>query len=196
MLILADPELERLARRLAYHGISQDPRPPGTTEIVTDAGWKYNLPDLLAALGRSQLRKADVLAGRRQANAERYRMQFASLVNAGLLRVPRVDPAITSAWQLYIVRFALDRLRPEWTRDRIAATLLERGIHTSLQTLQRPLHTHPFWRRLPSAQWGEFPVADRIAASALCLPIWPGMAEAQVDRVADEVSRIVKGAVR
>jgi dTDP-4-amino-4,6-dideoxygalactose transaminase len=197
MLTFDDPQLEQPARRHAYHGISAEPRAPGTTEVVVDEGWKYNLPDLLAALGRSQLRKADVLAGRRQTIADRYRMQFSSLVEAGLLRVPRVDPAVKSAWQLYIVRFALERLKPEWTRDRVAHTLRERGIGTSLQTLQRPLHTHPFWRaRLESAQWGEFPVADRIAATALCLPIWPGMTEAQVDHVVDEVGRVLKGAVR
>lgn len=197
MLTFDDIELERPARRHAYHGINPGPRSPGTTEVVVDAGWKYNLPDLLAALGRSQLRKADVLVGRRQTIADRYRMQFSSLVNAGLLRVPRVDPAITSAWQLYIVRFALERLKSEWTRDRLAQALRDRGIGTSLQTLQRPLHTHPFWRgRGGSAQWGDFPVAEKIAATALCLPIWPGMAEAQVDQVADEVGRVLKGAVR
>jgi perosamine synthetase len=197
MLTFDDIQLERPARRYAYHGINPDTRPPGVTEVVVDIGWKYNLPDLLAALGRSQLRKADVLAGRRQTIADRYRMQFSSLVDAGLLRVPRVDPTVTSSWQLYIVRFALERLRPEWTRDRLGQTLRERGIGTSLQTLQRPLHTHPFWReRGGSAKWGEFPVADKIASSGLCLPIWPGMAEAQVDQVADEVSRLVKAAVR
>jgi dTDP-4-amino-4,6-dideoxygalactose transaminase len=199
MLVLADPSLEPLARRLSYHGIhAQDPphaRRGLDTDLVTDEGFKYNLPDLLAALGRSQLRKADVLAGRRQIIAERYRSRLTSLVEAGLLRVPRVDPAVKSAWQLYVIRFALDRLRPEWTRDRLAIALAERGVHTSLR--YRPLHTQPFWRaRLESAQWGEFPIADKIAASALCLPIWPGMTESQVDQVADEVGRLVKSVAR
>ena len=162
---------------------------------MREEGWKYNLPDILAALGRSQLRKADVLAGRRVGIAERYRMKLAPLIEAGLARLPRVEEANGSAWHLYVIRFNLERLRPEWTRDRIAATLAERGIKTSLH--YRPLHTHPFWRaRLESAQWGEFPVTDRIYASALSLPIWPGLSESQVDQVADEICRVVKGAVR
>lgn len=195
MLVLSrsDAALEKRARRLVYHGIA--PRTGLEPDLVTEEGWKYNLPDVLAALGRAQLMKADVLAGHRERIAIQYRNRLSTLVNAGLLRVPRVDPDVKSAWHLYVVRFSLDRLREEWPRDRIAATLLERGIQTSLR--YRPLHQQPFWRaRLESAKWQSFPTADRIAASSLCLPIWPYMSEAQVDQVADEVTRIVKGAVR
>lgn len=199
MLVLADPELEGRARRLSLHGINADAYQRSRSGLyhysVTEEGYKYNLPDILAALGRSQLRKADVLAGRRLAIAERYRMKLAHLVDAGLIRLPRVGEDTVSAWHLYVVRFTMDRLRPEWTRDRIAASMAERGVNTSLH--YKPLHTHPFWRaRLESARWGEFPVADRIYQSALSLPIWPGMAESQVDVVADELSRVVKSAIR
>jgi dTDP-4-amino-4,6-dideoxygalactose transaminase len=199
MLILADSGLEKRARRLVYHGIAaheaQHHRTGLDHYLVTEEGWKYNLPDVLAALGRAQLMKADVLAGRREEIAKRYRARFADAVGAGLLRVPRVDPSVKSAWHLYVLRFNLERLREEWTRDRLAATLLERGIQVSLR--YRPLHQQPFWRaRLPEAKWSTFPHADRIAASSLCLPIWPAMTESEVDRVADEVIRLVKGAVR
>lgn len=195
MLILRDPSLEPRARRLAYHGIASGPRPPGQPESVVEEGWKYNLPDLLAALGRSQLRKADVLGGRRATIAEQYRTRLSTAVEAGLMRVPRVEEGASSAWHLYVVRIVTERLRPEWTRDRLAAALGERGIQTSAR--YKPLHQHPFWRgRLPSAQWGTFPVADQIAVSALCLPIWPGLSESQVDHIADEVCRLVKGGAR
>lgn len=199
MLVLQDPGLEARARRLTYHGIHaiepQHRRVGLDHYAVTEEGWKYNLPDLLAALGRAQLRKADVLAGRRTTIAERYRARFAPLVNAGLLRVPWLESRIKSGWHLYVIRFVLERLRPEWTRDRLAGALQDRGIQTSVR--YKPLHLQPFWRtRLDSARWGTFPVAERVAESSLCLPCWPGMSESQVDQVGDEVSRLVKGAVR
>ena len=199
MLTLRDPGLLARARRISLHGIDADAYQRSRKGLyhyaVVEEGEKYNMADLNAALGRSQLRKADVLAGRRLAIAERYRARLSPVTEAGLVRVPRVDDHVVSAWHLYVVRFAMDRLRSEWTRDRMAEELKERGIQTSMH--YRPLHTHPYWRsRVTSSQWGEFPVADRLYASALSLPIWPGMSESQVDQVADEVCRVVKGAVR
>jgi dTDP-4-amino-4,6-dideoxygalactose transaminase len=49
-----------------------------------------------------------------------------------------------------------------------------------------------YWKERYPTNPGEFPVADRYFAGAVTLPLFPGMSDAQVDRVARIVRRILK----
>jgi len=86
---------------------------------------------------------------------------------------------VEPGWHLYVVR-APDRAR----RDRILGRLRGAGIGAGVH--YPPLHLHPAIQRLGFAP-GDFPVAEDFAARALSLPIFPGMSDADVERVADAV---------
>ncbi len=53
-----------------------------------------------------------------------------------------------------------------------------------------PLHLHPLYRQM-GYRAGQFPNAEAAYAGAISLPIWPGMTDAQVDRVIDAVTKTV-----
>ena len=86
-------------------------------------------------------------------------------------------------WHLYVVRV------PE--RDRVLATLNERGIGASIH-YPRPLHRTGTFRHLGYGD-GDFPVAETAAREILSLPLSPGITAEQQERVATELRRAIEG---
>jgi perosamine synthetase len=197
MLVTDDEDLANRARVMGLHGISRDAWNRYTASgswyyEIEDAGYKYNMTDIAAALGLVQLDRADELLAARRHLAAAYTDRLGGGSVADLLELP-VDPTGGShAWHLYIVRLALERL----TIDR--ATVIDRlkalGIGTSVHFI--PLHLHPYYR----TRWGyapsDLPVAAAEYERVISLPIWPGMTDADVDRVADGLGEILAAARR
>lgn len=66
-------------------------------------------------------------------------------------------------------------------RDRVLAALRARGIGAAVH-YPTPVHLQPAWRERGHRE-GQFPVAERLARRVLSLPLFPGMTEAEQDRV-------------
>jgi dTDP-4-amino-4,6-dideoxygalactose transaminase len=151
---------------------------------VVDLGFKYNLPDVLAAIGIAQLRRLDELVAARRALVARYRAALADCVG---LALPEEPPGFESAWHLFVVRLDPARLRID--RAGVAAELRARGIGTSVHFI--PLHRHPYYRRVLGADPRDFPGAERLFAGCLSLPLYPGLSLPDADRVADTLLRVL-----
>jgi dTDP-4-amino-4,6-dideoxygalactose transaminase len=184
-----DPDLADFARSYRLHGLSRDawarytPGVHGAYDLVMP-GIKANLPDVLAALARSQFRRFDAMQAARRAIVARYREQLADV--AGLRFVPAtLDPA--SADHLAAV------LLPEGTDRRAVADALDAaGISTSVHF--RPLHTFDWFAEHGAIGPGGLPVADALAARQLSLPLYPGLSLRDVDRIATELGAALAGA--
>ena len=181
-----DEDLATFARTYRLHGMSADAlaryKPGGSvTYDMVDPGIKANMPDLLAALARSQLARYEQSQARRRALLNRYRDL---LEPEGIRFVPsgRVDG---SADHLAVV------LLPEGTdRDLVVAGLKGRGISPSIHF--RPLH-HFSWFAVNAATGpGGLATCEAVWPRALSLPLHVGLSVADVDRVAaallDEVA--------
>jgi dTDP-4-amino-4,6-dideoxygalactose transaminase len=152
---------------------------------IVEAGYKCNLPDLLAALGREQLKKADRFLAQRRSIALRYLEAFS---DCPALENPPVHPA--HSWHLFSLR-----LRPEALgigRDAFIERLQAAGIGVSVHFI--PLHTMTYWSRRYSLAPGDFPEAYAQFSRTISLPIWQGMSDVQVDRVIEAVLEIAQGA--
>lgn len=179
-----DPTADR-ARVMRLHGISTDAwNRYGTggswAYRVVEAGFKYNMTDLAAAIGLAQLARVDELADARSTIAAQYDGAFA---DSPLVDVPPRRDDDQHAWHLYVVRLNLERL--SIGRDEVVARLAERGIGTSVHFI--PLHLHPHYQKRYGYGQGDFPVAESIFERSISLPIWPGMTSEQVERVARSV---------
>jgi dTDP-4-amino-4,6-dideoxygalactose transaminase len=141
---------------------------------VVEAGYKYNLPDLLAAVGREQLKKARAFLDQRRAIASSYLGAFG---DHPCLECPPTHPA--HAWHLFSLRLRLEAL--SIGRDEFADRLQAKGIGISVHFI--PLHIMTYWSRRYSLAPEDFPEAFRKYSSTISLPIWQGMSEAQVARV-------------
>lgn len=176
-------------RRLRFHGLGADAferesqgRAPQAE--VQEPGYKYNLPDMNAALGLSQLDRLEEMNAKRTALAERYRSLLAGV--EGILPLALPAYAMRHAWHLFVVR--VDPERAGVTRDDLMARLKARGIGTGLHFKAVHLHAyyrkhHPAARPLPNTEWNS--------ARICSLPLFPDMALADVDRVVDAIRGVL-----
>lgn len=179
-----DPDLAAFARVHRLHGMSHDAwqryevgRSP--TYELHEPGRKANLPDVLAALARSQLARFPALQARRRVLATAYRDCLASVPGVSL--VP-TRPHFGSADHLLVV------LLPEGAdRERVIASLAAEGIGTGIHF--RPLHHFGWYAAHAAIGPTGTAVADRLADRALSLPLHPGLADEDVDRVAEALAR-------
>jgi dTDP-4-amino-4,6-dideoxygalactose transaminase len=183
-----DQELSERVRVLTLHGMSRDAwkryDAGGSWRYdVTDFGFKDNLTDFAAALGRSQLGRIDALMEGRTAAVQRY---FANLADEEHLELPAFDEANRHAWHLFVVRI---RDSSPVDRDDVIRALAQRGIGTSVHFI--PVHYHSVYRQLGRWQEGDFPVAERAFAGAISLPLYPAMTAAEVDTVTEALREIL-----
>lgn len=182
-----DERLADFARSFRLHGLSKDAwaryRPDARTldyDVVGD-GLKANLPDVLAAVARVQLRRFNQMQTRRREIVTQYRRL---LDNCPVRFVPaELNP--NSADHLFVV------ILPHGAdRAAIQADLKNRGIGTSVHF--RPLHTFEWFATQgfgpgPSG----LPVAGRLAERALSLPLHPRLSDSDVTRVCDALSTAI-----
>lgn len=173
-----DPELAEFARVFRLHGMSRDAWAryhPGAAEgyDVIEAGIKGNMPDLLAALARSQLTRFPQLQERRREIVERYRANLSAV--PGLAFVPRQLQS-DGADHLMVV------VLPEGAnRSVVRRRLAERKIGTSVHF--QPLHTLRWFIEHDRLARSGTPIADEVAPRVLSLPLHPGLSDGDIDLV-------------
>ena len=150
---------------------------------VTAAGFKYNLSDVLAAIGLAQLERFDELQARRRELVARY---DAALADVPLVRRPRVRPGVVHAWHLYPVALELEGLACD--RARFIDELRSENIGASVHFI--PIHLHPHFRATLGVGDGDFPVAEDAYRRAVTLPLFPAMSDGDLDDVVAAVRKI------
>jgi dTDP-4-amino-4,6-dideoxygalactose transaminase len=182
MVVTADPELAERISIMRSHGIDRavwnryTDKKASWRYAVVEAGYKYNLPDILGALGREQLKRAEAMLGMRRAIAERYDAAFSG---DDRFILPPTGPA--DARHLYPLRLSGGL----GARDALFAALQDEGIGVSVHFI--PLHTMPFYERRYGLRPDDFPRALDHFNAEISLPIWQGMRNDQIGRVAAAV---------
>ncbi len=185
-----DPLLLRHLRLFREHGIQRSPElfwrdPDGPWYYEQGAlGHNLRLTDLQAALGTSQLAKLGRFIARRKALAERY--------DRLLEGVPGVKPVIGpagragAAWHLYQVLIDYEGLGH--SRGEVVLRLRERGIGTQVHYIPLPLQPY-YWNR--GAVSTACPGSLEFYRRTLSLPLFPAMADSDVDRVVEALAGIL-----
>ncbi len=185
MLITDDSDLADRARQRSLHGMSRDAWKRYTNAgswyyEITVQGYKYNMTDVLAALGLAQLRRLDEWHTIRSRHADTFTTAFRE--HSGLI-VPDVPDAVTTSWHLYPLRLRLDALRID--RAQFVEELRARGIGTSVHFI--PLHLHPFYQEQFGYRPGDFPVAERFYEAEISLPLYPALMPNELERIVASV---------
>ena len=193
MLVTDSAEIADRARSMRLHGLTRDAwkRYSGGGSWyyeIEDAGYKYNLTDLAAAIGLVQLDRAESMRVEREAVARRYAQAFAASSIADLVELPLMPrPNEVHAWHLYPIRLHLDRVKV--TRAEAIDRLAEAGVGTSVHFI--PLHLHPYYRRTYGYAPADLPVAKLQYEREISLPIYPGLTDAEVDYVVERLAGIL-----
>jgi perosamine synthetase len=197
MLVTDEDRIAERARVMSLHGISANAwnrysRTGSWYYEIEAAGFKYNMTDIAAALGLVQLARAEELLQARRHLAGAYAARLGSSPVADLLLLPSGIDLEEHAIHLFVIKLRLERLKID--RGQVIDGMRDLGIGSSVHFI--PLHRHPYYQR----EWGyrpaDFPVAERTFGSVVSLPLWPGMSDSDVDRVAEALEDVLGSARR
>ena len=186
LIVTDDAALADRMRSLKFHGLGVEAydrhthgRKPQAEVIMP--GFKYNLPDISAAIALVQLKKLPAINQRRAAIAQRY---LTELANTPFLPLAQPEWPHQHAWHLFIIR--VDEAQCGISRDALMETLKAQDIGTGLHF--RAAHTHKYYRErypqlsLPHTEWNS----DRICS----IPLFPDMRDEDVTRVISALRQI------
>lgn len=188
MLTTSDAGLADRIKVLALHGMSRDAWRRFSDDgfkhyEVTEAGFKYNMTDLQAALGIHQLARVEANLARREAIWRRYDAAFAELP---VELPPGPPPGARHARHLYTLRLETGRLL--LSRDRFVAALHAEGIGAGVH--YRALTEYAFYRERLGVSLGSCPHAEDAGRRILSLPLSAGLCDEDVEDVITAVRRI------
>jgi dTDP-4-amino-4,6-dideoxygalactose transaminase len=197
MVTTADADLAARMRLLRSHGITRDPDDFELRSMGFDAdgaanpwfhemqnlGFNYRLPDVLCALGLSQLAKLDRFIARRRALTARYR----ALLPALAPRVRMIEPRPGSDPALHLFVVLIDFEAAGLSRRQAMEALRARGIGTQVHYI--PVNRQPYYRDRYDET--ELPGAEAYYARCLSLPLYPQMEEPDVNRVVEALAEVL-----
>ena len=186
----SDPRLLRRAREFSRQGLIRDQARLREPDIgpwhqeVHAFGINYRLPDVLASLGSSQLRR---LAGFKRRRAEIKSRYDAAFVGTPGVDVPAQRPDADPMWHLYPLRV------PAAVRREVFAGLRSRGIAVQVNYL--PAYWHPVFADLGLPR-GLCPVAEEYYQREISLPMYSSLTDADQDIVIDTTLELLAEASR
>jgi len=184
-----DPELARRLRMFRNHGIDSEARQRQAQgqwfyEMVA-LGYNYRLPDIGAALGRSQLRRLPANVARRREIARCYTAAFQTL--PGIIP-PAVRPDAAPSWHLYPIR--IDQATLTVGREQVFRALRAEGLGVNVHYI--PVHFHPYYEQRFGSRRGAYPVAEDASARLISLPMFHKMSDRDVEDVISAVRKVIE----
>jgi dTDP-4-amino-4,6-dideoxygalactose transaminase len=172
-VVTSDAKVDAAVRSLRHHGSSAR-----DASLHGAIGYASRLDDLQAGILRLKLRRLDADNEARRRIAERY---WAGLEGLPIGLPAPDDPRTRQVFHHFSVEVE--------ERDRVIRALRAETIACGVH-YPRPVHLQPAAREMGYGP-GDFPVSERLAERALSLPMYPGLADEQVDRVIDALRRAV-----
>ncbi|HPO90062.1 MAG TPA: DegT/DnrJ/EryC1/StrS aminotransferase family protein [Victivallales bacterium] len=192
MAVCNNPEYDERIRIMSLHGISKDAWKRFTAsgswryEIIAP-GYKYNMPDIMAAIGIHQLKKADVFMEKRAKIAKLYNLMLSDL--SDIITLPYEREGIISSWHLYPIRIREGKNKVN--RDSFIEKLKKNGIITSVHYI--PLHMHKYYKEKYFFSDGDFPVSEKLSRECVSLPIYPDLRKTDLDYIVKTIKRVLRG---
>ena len=189
MLLTNNEEMAMRVRMLALHGMSQDAWKRFSDDgykhyEVEEAGYKYNMMDLQAAIGMHQINRVDSYWQRRMTVWQKYNAAFADLP----VRLPaKFEHKSRHALHLYTL--IIDESKSKVTRDQFMAALHRRNIGTGVH--YRAIPVHPVYQRQFGWRPEDYPVADEIGRGTVSIPLSAKLSDEDVADVITAVREVL-----
>lgn len=175
-----NPEKADLFKILRLHGIDRSAADRYTKRYqhwdMSVLGWKYNMDNIQASILIGQLNRIDKLLERREEISKRYENAFSKIKNIKLMKATLNS---RHARHLFTIRVSGDK------RDLMLASLQEMGIGVAVN--YRPIHLLKYYREQFGFKEGDFPVAEKIGAETISLPLYPLLRDKEIDYVIESV---------
>jgi dTDP-4-amino-4,6-dideoxygalactose transaminase len=190
MLVTDDEQLFKRVKTMRLHGINRDiwdrftAKVPSWEYDVVEAGYKYNMPDINAAIGLGQLEQAEQFRQERQKAAVFYYKQLSLLemIDMPVSKVPLED----HAWHLFPL--VLNE-KAKISRNSFIEKMSEAGIGTSVH--YKPLHRMTYYRERYKLSPDDFPNAEKTWQGNVSLPLFPFMKKEELEYICRIVHEIL-----
>jgi dTDP-4-amino-4,6-dideoxygalactose transaminase len=190
MLVTNDENIYKRAKIMRLHGINRDIWDRFTSKVpsweydVVEAGYKYNLPDINAAIGLGQLEQADVYRNERQRVVEFYfkELEELKMIDLPISHVPYED----HAWHLFPI--VLNK-KCKISRNTFIERLAYLGIGTSVH--YKPLHQMTYYKTRYNLKTEDFPNAEKTWRGNVSLPVYPFLKNDEIKYVCDMIKEIL-----
>lgn len=187
MVTCKDEKIAKRISQMRLHGMDRDAWDRYTSDKasweydIIAPGFKSNLPDILGAIGRSQLAKADKFDAQRKVHVAKYNNAFK---NFDFVKIPPTGKG--DSCHLYLMRLNLEKL--DCDRNTFAKELQEMGLGISMHFI--PVFHFSYWQKLyPDFTAENFPEAEKKYLETITLPLWPDMSEEMTDYVIECVKK-------
>ena len=188
MVCTRDPALARRMTVMRMHGMDRttwdrytSPRASWEYDIIAP-GYKFNLPDVLAAIGCCQVDRAQLFYEQRKHIVDMYNEAFKNL---DFIKLPPDGEG--NSWHLYLMRIVPEKLKI--TREEFAKKMQAAGLGISVHFI--PIFHFTYWRELyPDFTAQAYPNAERQYSTTISIPLYPDMTEEQAQLVIDTVIQI------
>ncbi len=174
MLVTNNEEIYKRANTMRLHGINRDVWGRFTTDSasweydVIAPGYKYNMPDINAAIGLAQLEKAESMREKRQKVVEFY---YDELKDVDLLDLPVSKvPFKHHSWHIFHLVLSPDA---PISRNELINKLAKEGIGTSVH--YKPLHHMTYYREKYNLIKEDYPTSEQIWQNNFSLPLYPDL---------------------
>lgn len=182
MIVSNDKDLIKKVRMLRNHGASIsafDRHKTGSMNLESYSylGYNYRMTDIQAAVGIEQLKKLDKLIQKRRRLAAKYNSAFK---DNEFIIIPQVPTYAKHIYQSYMIRIVSNLPK---SRNQIMKELEDKGVSTRPGIMT--IHNQPYYlKRFPKA---DLPVTEDLSQTAIILPIYPDMTEAQQQLTVDSL---------
>lgn len=170
---------ENLAQRVRY--LSTQAREPAIHYEHTEVGYNYRLSNILAAVGRAQLRKLDDFIAKRKELRERYRAVFADVGGVEVFGAPDADD------NFWLTSVVVEPEKAGWTAASLQQHLDADGIES--RPLWKPMHLQPLYESCRAFVDGS---SEKLFTEGLALPSGAGLTDTQWKRVQNSLEKFLQ----
>jgi len=190
MLVTNDEDIYKRVKTMRLHGINRDiwdrftAKVPSWEYDVVEAGYKYNMPDVNAAIGLGQLEQAETFRQERQKAVVYYyqHLQDLDMIDLPVTHVPMED----HAWHLFPIVL---NAKATISRNHFIELMSEAGIGMSVH--YKPLHHMTYYKEKYGLSPLDYPNAERTWQGNVSLPLYPFMTEEDLAYICDTIKQIL-----
>jgi UDP-4-amino-4,6-dideoxy-N-acetyl-beta-L-altrosamine transaminase len=184
-------EIARKVNSLSSHGLernqtmfSEERRQGEWVYDAEELGFNYRMTDIQAALGASQLKKVNQFKARRRKIVNYYNENLDGIEE---LILPYEKEGVDSNFHIYVIQIKKNRY---FDRYDIFSALEERCYKPMVHYI--PVHLLSYYRKKYGFKLGDYPISEKYYQSAITIPLYPMLTDAQVEKVVEDIADIVR----
>ncbi|MBR0032054.1 MAG: DegT/DnrJ/EryC1/StrS family aminotransferase [Treponema sp.] len=188
MITTDDDFLAKRMTQMRLHGMNRDAWDRYTSSKasweydIVAPGFKSNLPDVLSAIGREQLKKAADFFESRRKVVKKYNE---AMKDWDFVTLPPDGEG--NAWHLFLLRIVPEKL--DCTRNEFAKELQDAGLGISMHFIA--IFNFSWWKeKYPEYTPEKFPNAERQYQNTITIPLWPYMSDEMSDYVIETIRKV------